>query len=114
MAIAVGDRVPDVEVRTMGADGPHAVRTGICLTGQFATVDPSLTGTENLVLQGRLLGLTRRTARARAAELLDTFGPERDGVDEASFLAELRRRSDEIDQNKAGEVSWSTLKQEPL
>jgi glutaredoxin/glutathione-dependent peroxiredoxin len=29
MAIAVGDKVPDVEVRTMGADGmPEAVRTG--------------------------------------------------------------------------------------
>ena len=28
MAIAVGDRVPDVEVRTMGPDGPQSVRTG--------------------------------------------------------------------------------------
>ena len=53
---------------------PRTVRAGICLTGQFATVDPSLTGTENLVLQGRLLGLTRRAAGARAAELLDAFG----------------------------------------
>ena len=69
---------PDVgTARVLGHDvtsEPHAVRAGICLTGQFATVDPSLTGTENLVLQGRLLGLTRRAARARAAELLDTFG----------------------------------------
>ena len=38
------------------------MRAGICLTGQFGTVDPSLTGTENLVLQGRLLGLTRHLA----------------------------------------------------
>jgi ABC-2 type transport system ATP-binding protein len=53
---------------------PHEVRRGICLTGQFASVDPSLTGTENLVLQARLLGLARRTARSRAAELLDEFG----------------------------------------
>jgi ABC-type multidrug transport system ATPase subunit len=53
---------------------PHAVRTGICLTGQFASVDPGLTGTENLVLHARLLGLARRTARARAVELLDVFG----------------------------------------
>jgi peroxiredoxin len=28
MAISVGDKIPDVEVRTMGADGPQAVRTG--------------------------------------------------------------------------------------
>jgi ABC-2 type transport system ATP-binding protein len=64
-------------VRVLGHDvttAPHAVRSGICLTGQFATVDPSLTGTENLVLQARLLGLARRAARARAAELLDAFG----------------------------------------
>ena len=63
--------------RVLGHDvttAPHAVRSGICLTGQFATVDPSLTGTENLVLQGRLLGLARRAARARAVELLDAFG----------------------------------------
>ena len=59
---------PDVGIaRVLGHDiasEPHAVRAGICLTGQFATVDPSLTGTENLVLQGRLLGLTRRADRA--------------------------------------------------
>jgi len=63
--------------RVLGHDvttAPHAVRSGICLTGQFASVDPSLTGTENLVLQARLLGLARQAARARAAELLDAFG----------------------------------------
>lgn len=27
MAVAVGDRIPDVEVRTMGAEGPQVVRT---------------------------------------------------------------------------------------
>ena len=68
---------PDAGIaRVLGHDvasEPHAVRAGICLTGQFATVDPSFTGTENLLLQGRLLGLTRRAARARAAELLDAF-----------------------------------------
>ncbi len=47
-------------------------------------------------------------------QLLDTLGPETDGVDEASFLAELRRRSDEIDQGQAGLVPWSKLKEEPF
>lgn len=28
MAISVGDKVPDVDVRTMGADGPQSIRTG--------------------------------------------------------------------------------------
>jgi len=31
VAIAVGDKIPDVEVRTMGADGPQPVRTGEAL-----------------------------------------------------------------------------------
>ena len=64
-------------VRVLGRDvttAPHAVRSRICLTGQFATVDPSLTGAENLVLYARLLGVGRRTARSRAGELLDAFG----------------------------------------
>ncbi len=28
MAVSVGDRIPDVEIRVMGAEGPVAVRTG--------------------------------------------------------------------------------------
>jgi ABC-2 type transport system ATP-binding protein len=51
-----------------------AVRQKVSLTGQFASVDEDLTGHENLVLVGRLLGLTWRAARQRAAELLDAFG----------------------------------------
>lgn len=51
-----------------------AVRSKIGLTGQYASVDEELTGTENLVLIGRLLELPRRDARARAAELLERFG----------------------------------------
>jgi ABC-2 type transport system ATP-binding protein len=51
----------------------HAVRGRISLTGQFATVDDSLTGLENMVVQARLLGLTRRAAARRATELLEAF-----------------------------------------
>jgi len=53
------------------------VRQLIALTGQFASVDDELTGTENIVMIGRLLGLGRATARARAAELLERFRPDR-------------------------------------
>ncbi len=53
---------------------PHAVRRKVSLTGQFASVDEDLTGQENLVLVGRLLGLAWRAARRRAAELLEAFG----------------------------------------
>ena len=49
------------------------VRQLIALTGQFASVDDELTGTENLLMIGRLLGFSRPTARARGAELLERF-----------------------------------------
>ncbi|WP_407923569.1 ATP-binding cassette domain-containing protein [Alteribacter lacisalsi] len=52
------------------------VRSRISLTGQYASIDEDLTGTENLVLMGRLMGYTRKQAKARAAELLHAFGLE--------------------------------------
>ena len=51
-----------------------AVRGKVSLTGQYASVDEDLTGHENLVLVGRLIGLSWRRARERAVELLDAFG----------------------------------------
>jgi ABC-2 type transport system ATP-binding protein len=50
------------------------VRRVIGLAGQFAAVDPNLTGRENLRLIGRLSRLGRRQARVRADELLGSFG----------------------------------------
>jgi ABC-2 type transport system ATP-binding protein len=50
------------------------VRGLVSLTGQLASVDEDLSGRENLILLGRLLGLKRADAKARAAELLEAFG----------------------------------------
>jgi ABC-2 type transport system ATP-binding protein len=50
------------------------VRRVIGLAGQFAAVDPNLTGRENLRLIGRLSRMGRGQARVRADELLDGFG----------------------------------------
>jgi ABC-2 type transport system ATP-binding protein len=47
------------------------VRSLIGLAGQFAAVDDTLTGRENLELVGRLYGLRRREARERAYEVLE-------------------------------------------
>ncbi|TPW78444.1 ATP-binding cassette domain-containing protein [Schumannella sp. 10F1B-5-1] len=52
---------------------PKEVRRSIGLTGQYASVDEDLTGVQNLVMIGRLLGLDRRAARVRADELLTEF-----------------------------------------
>jgi ABC-2 type transport system ATP-binding protein len=50
-----------------------AVRRSIGVTAQGATVDEALSGRQNLVMIGRLGGLPRRAARARAVELLAQF-----------------------------------------
>ena len=62
--------------RVMGHDVvrvPHSVRAEISMTGQFASLDEDLTGIENLILLGRLLGFRSRAARVRAEELLEVF-----------------------------------------
>ena len=65
------------EARVFGKDvtrDPDAVRSRVSLTGQYASVDEDLTGTENLVLLARLLGHSRPASRDRAAQLLEAFG----------------------------------------
>lgn len=60
-------------VRVAGADvvrSAHLVRSQIGFAGQSAAVDETLTGRENLELVGRLYGLRRSQARARADETL--------------------------------------------
>jgi ABC-2 type transport system ATP-binding protein len=69
---------PDAgSARVLGHDVVHEsalVRSKVSLTGQFASIDEDLTGQENLVLIGRLLGHSWRDAKIRAEELLDAFG----------------------------------------
>jgi oleandomycin transport system ATP-binding protein len=62
-------RVGGVDV----ARDPQRVRQNIGLTGQYASVDEDLTGTQNLVMIGQLLDYTARDARGRAKELLAWF-----------------------------------------
>jgi ABC-2 type transport system ATP-binding protein len=49
------------------------VRRRIGLSGQFSAIDENLTGYENLLMLGRLCGLSAASAKARAGELLDVF-----------------------------------------
>ena len=69
---------PDAgSARVLGHDvvrEADTVRGLVSLTGQLASVDEDLTGRENLILLGRLLGLKRAAAQSRADELLDAFG----------------------------------------
>jgi ABC-2 type transport system ATP-binding protein len=74
---------------------PHIVRQLIGLTGQFASVDETLSATENLVIFGRLLGLSRIDAKRKAAELLEEFSlTEAATRPLAKFSGGMRRRLD--------------------
>jgi oleandomycin transport system ATP-binding protein len=73
----------------------HRVRQLIGLTGQYASVDDGLTGTNNLIMIGRLLGLSRRAARARAVELLAKFDlSDAAGRPVKTYSGGMRRRID--------------------
>ena len=52
---------------------PNVVRQLIGVTGQFASVDETLSATENLMIFGRLLGLSRSEAKAKSEDLLERF-----------------------------------------
>ncbi|MCI0689486.1 MAG: ATP-binding cassette domain-containing protein [Sporichthyaceae bacterium] len=73
----------------------HRVRQLIGLTGQYAAVDEALTGAENLLLIGRLLGIPKPDAKARARELLTHFQLD-DAADRATktYSGGMRRRLD--------------------
>ena len=84
--------------RVLGHDvvtDADAVRSSVSLTGQFASVDEELTGRENLVLVGRLLGFGRRAAEQRTDELLDAFGlSDAAGKFVKDYSGGMRRRLD--------------------
>ncbi|MCD7440341.1 ATP-binding cassette domain-containing protein [Streptomyces lincolnensis] len=71
------------------------VRSRVSLTGQYASVDEDLTGTENLVLLGRLLGHDKKAARLRAGQLLEAFGlTDAAGKQVKHYSGGMRRRID--------------------
>ncbi|MFD0715352.1 ATP-binding cassette domain-containing protein [Paenibacillus sp. GCM10027626] len=71
------------------------VRQLIGVTGQYASVDESLSATENLIIFSRLLGLGRAEARKKAADLLEEFGlTEAAKRPLKNFSGGMRRRLD--------------------
>jgi daunorubicin resistance ABC transporter ATP-binding subunit len=69
---------PDAgELRVAGVDvasEPQRVRQVIGLAGQYASVEPAMTGRENLEMVARLFGLDRRASRAATGEVLERLG----------------------------------------
>ena len=74
---------------------PKAVRQIIGLSGQYAAVDETLTGWDNLVMFGQLYHLSASQARIRAQELLEQFSLASDGHRPIkTFSGGMRRRLD--------------------
>jgi ABC-2 type transport system ATP-binding protein len=74
---------------------PERVRRLIGLAGQFAAVEPAMTGRENLTMVARLYGQRRRAARAgaeRVLEQLDLVEPADQLV--RTYSGGMRRRLD--------------------
>jgi len=90
---------PDAgEIRVAGLDAVRQaaeLRERIGLAGQYAAVDENLTGAENLTMVGRLYGMVRPAAKARAAELLERFDlTEAGGRAARGYSGGMRRRLD--------------------
>ena len=90
---------PDAgEIRVAGLDARRdaaELRERIGLAGQYAAVDENLTGAENLTMVGRLYGMPRRAAKARAAELLARFDlTDAGGRPARGYSGGMRRRLD--------------------
>jgi ABC-2 type transport system ATP-binding protein len=76
-AVATLLRLDEGELRVVGHDvrrEPAAVRRLIGLAGQFAAVEPAMTGRENLEMVARLFGQNVKTARANSVKVLEQFG----------------------------------------
>jgi ABC-type Na+ transport system ATPase subunit NatA len=73
----------------------HVIRQLLGVTGQYASVDENLTATENLLLFGRLQGLSRGDSRRRAGHLLEQFDLTEAATKPISaFSGDMRRRLD--------------------
>ncbi|TDD67260.1 ATP-binding cassette domain-containing protein [Jiangella aurantiaca] len=92
--LAMDDGTATVAGHDVRADG-DGVRRAIGLVGQNAAVDEILGGRANLMLFGRLRGLAKAAARARADELITRFGLS-DAAERAvgTYSGGMRRRLD--------------------
>ena len=97
-AVATLLRLDAGELRVAGHDArrsPAAVRRAIGLAGQFAAVEPAMTGRENLEMVARLCGKSRGEARTAAGAVLEQLGlAEVAGKLARTYSGGMRRKLD--------------------
>jgi ABC-type multidrug transport system ATPase subunit len=97
-AVATLTRPDAGTLRVAGVDAiasPAAVRRVIGLAGQYAAVEPAMTGRENLVMVGRLFGLSRHDARDASERVLRDFAlDEQADRPVKTYSGGMRRRLD--------------------
>src|SRR5829696_834498 len=97
-AVATLLRPDEGSLRVAGHDvreDSGAVRRAIGLAGQFAAIEPAMTGRENLEMVARLFGHGRRSAKSSAAAVLEQLGLADAGDRLArTYSGGMRRRLD--------------------
>jgi peroxiredoxin len=101
MAVSQGDKIPDVEVRTMGPDGPQTIRTGELLgTGKvalFAVPGAFTPGCSKIHLPGYVQGADDLTAKGvdliacvsvNDAWVMDAWGKDQGVGDKIVMIAD--------------------------
>src|SRR5438105_14539862 len=97
-SVATLIRPDEGTLRVFGHDvlrDPGAVRQTIGLAGQFAAIEPAMTGRENLEMVARLFGQDKRSAKANSASVLQQMGLE-DAADRLvrTYSGGMRRKLD--------------------
>jgi ABC-2 type transport system ATP-binding protein len=114
-AVATLLRLDGGRLRVAGHDvgrEAHLVRRAIGLAGQYAAVEPAMTGRENLQMVARLYGQDRRTARRSADRLLEQLGLTDAGDRRVrTYSGGMRRRLD-LGASLVGQP-WLLLLDEP-
>jgi ABC-2 type transport system ATP-binding protein len=93
------------ELRVRGIDvarDPAAVRREIGLAGQFAAVEPTMTGRENIEMVAGLFGHHRRAAKAAAGAVIELLGLGEVADRRASTYSGGQRRRLDLGASLAG------------
>ena len=110
LATLVSPSAGELHVRGLDVSKePAAVRREIGLAGQYAAVEPTMTGRENLEMVARLFGHRRRAARAAARAVIDMLDLEEVAERRTSTYSGGQRRRLDLGASLVGAPSLLLL-----